>query len=163
MAVTEWAIYIETRRPAGTRKRCEIGAIRRDLSAPVSDDLGLRLAEAKDLLQQLQLRMIDGFRRIAGARSAWSSVAIDPQGERLIVNFPGAGLDVAPDWITGDLLAGHGALLVDIGWRRGAEAAMQLARRLSIPIVLDADLSPDPETISLIGFADHVLFSSQAL
>lgn len=60
MALTEWAIYIETRRPDGSRERCEIGAIRRDLSAPVPDDLGLRLAEAKDLLQQLQLRMIDG-------------------------------------------------------------------------------------------------------
>jgi hypothetical protein len=36
MAVAEWAIYIETRRPDGTRERCEIGAIRRDLSAPGS-------------------------------------------------------------------------------------------------------------------------------
>ncbi len=60
MAVTEWAIYIETRRPDGTRERCEIGAIRRDLSAPVPDDLGLRLEEAKNLLQQLQIRMING-------------------------------------------------------------------------------------------------------
>ena len=60
MAVTEWAIYVETRRPDGTRERCEIGAIRRDLSAPGPDDLGLRLAEAKGLLQQLQIRMIDG-------------------------------------------------------------------------------------------------------
>lgn len=41
MAVTEWAIYIETRRSEGTRERCEIGTIRRDLSAPVPDDLGL--------------------------------------------------------------------------------------------------------------------------
>jgi hypothetical protein len=60
MAMTEWAIYIETRRPDGTRERCEIGAIRRNLSAPVPDDLGLRLAETKGLLQQLQLRMIEG-------------------------------------------------------------------------------------------------------
>lgn len=60
MTVTEWAICIETRRPDGTRERCDIGAVRRDLSAPSPDDLGLRLVEAKDLLQQLQLRMIEG-------------------------------------------------------------------------------------------------------
>jgi hypothetical protein len=60
MTVTEWAICVETRQPDGTRERCEIGSIRRDLSAPVPDNLGLRLAEAKDLLQQLQLRMIEG-------------------------------------------------------------------------------------------------------
>jgi sulfofructose kinase len=106
---------------------------------------------------------LDGFRRLSRAQSAWSSVTVDPQGERLIVNFPGTGLDVAPDWITPDLLDGSGALLVDMGWRQGAEAAMHLARQLSIPIVLDADLSPDPQTVSLIGLADHVLFSRQAL
>lgn len=60
MTVAEWAICVETRRSDGTRERCDIGAIRRDLSAPVPDDLGLRLAEAKDLLQRLQLRLVEG-------------------------------------------------------------------------------------------------------
>lgn len=37
----------ETRRPDGTRERCEIGAIRRNLLAPAPDHLGLRLAPAQ--------------------------------------------------------------------------------------------------------------------
>ena len=41
------------------RERRDICAIRRDLSAPIPADLGLRLSEAKDLLQQLQLRIIE--------------------------------------------------------------------------------------------------------
>src|SRR5690606_25208454 len=91
------------------------------------------------------------------------SVAIDAQGERLIVNFPGTGLDVEPDWITPELLAPCKALLVDMGWRRGAQKAMRIANELAIPIILDADLSPDPETSTLISLADHVLFSNAGL
>ncbi len=106
---------------------------------------------------------IGGLRRIDGARSAWSAVAIEPGGERSILNTPGAGLDVLPDWITPDLLAGAGAVLVDMGWPRGAEHVLRLARAAGIPSVLDADLGPDPAAARLFGLADHVLFSAAAL
>ena len=106
---------------------------------------------------------IEGVRQIDGARSAWSAVAVEPGGERAILNTPGAGLDVAPDWITSEALAGAEALLVDMGWPRGAEQALHLARAVGCPSVLDADLGPDPAASRLFGLADHVLFSADAL
>jgi sulfofructose kinase len=106
---------------------------------------------------------VTGVARLAAARSAWSCVSVDPAGERLIVNFPGEGLDVAPDWIDAARLQGCGALLVDMGWRRGAMAAIRIARSLDIPVVLDADFSPDPGARELIANADHVLFSQASL
>ncbi|WP_162911183.1 PfkB family carbohydrate kinase [Shinella zoogloeoides] len=106
---------------------------------------------------------VSGLVRLEGARSAWSSVSVDTQGERLILNFPGEGLNVEPAWINETLLRGCGALLIDMGWRRGAMAAIRIARSLNIPVVLDADFSPDPETRELIANADHVLFSQASL
>ncbi|WP_313196007.1 PfkB family carbohydrate kinase [Shinella zoogloeoides] len=106
---------------------------------------------------------VSGLARLEGARSAWSCVSVDMHGERLILNFPGEGLNVEPAWINETLLRGCGALLIDMGWRRGAMAAIRIARSLSIPVVLDADFSPDPETRELIANADHVLFSQASL
>lgn len=102
-----------------------------------------------------------GVRRISGAQSAWSAVAVDPAGERLILNTPGSGLDVPPDWVTD--VAGSGAVLADMGWPRAAAHVFQLARAAGIPTVLDADLGPDPSAASLFSMADHVIFSAAAL
>ncbi len=115
------------------------------------------------ILAELEREGVDaaGVRRIAGARSAWSAVAVDPAGERLILNTPGCGLDVAPDWVTE--LGNTGALLTDMGWPRGAAHALGLARAAGIPSVLDADLGPDPAAATLFRLADHVIFSGAAL
>lgn len=104
-----------------------------------------------------------GVRRLSAAQSAWSAVAVDPAGERLILNFPGTGLDVPPDWIGPASLQGAGALLVDMGWPAGAAHILDLARAAGIPSVLDADLGPDPSAASLFGLADHLVFSGAAL
>lgn len=58
MAATRWTVWVEVARPDGTSERHEVGSVRRDLSSPDPADLGLRLAEAKDLLHQLQLRLV---------------------------------------------------------------------------------------------------------
>lgn len=117
------------------------------------------------ILAELAREGIDaaGVRRVAGAQSAWSAVAVDSAGERLILNTPGAGLDVAPDWIDAGSLAGAGALLVDMGWPAGASHALRLARQAGVPSVLDADLGPHPAAASLIGLANHVVFSAAGL
>ena len=104
-----------------------------------------------------------GVRQVEGARSAWSAVAVGPHGERVILNTPGTGLDVAPDWITPEALAGARAVLVDMGWPRGAEQALRLARAAGCPSILDADLGPDPAASRLFSLADHVIFSADAL
>ena len=105
----------------------------------------------------------DGVRRLQGARSAWSAVAIEPSGERLILNTPGEGLDVAPDWIAAESLDGARSVLVDMGWPAAAEHALRLAREAGIPSVLDADLGPRDDAARLIGLTDHAVFSAAGL
>ncbi len=104
-----------------------------------------------------------GVRQVPGACSAWSAVAVDPQGERLILNTPGTGLDVPPDWIGPGSLAGAGAVLVDMGWPAGAARLLRLAREAGVPSVLDADLGPHAGAAALIPLADHVVFSAAGL
>lgn len=58
MAATKWTVWVEAARPDGTSERHAVGSVRRDLSSSDPADLGLRLAEAKDLLHQLQLHLV---------------------------------------------------------------------------------------------------------
>ncbi|MCR0985569.1 PfkB family carbohydrate kinase [Roseomonas populi] len=106
---------------------------------------------------------VAGIAELQEAQSAWSAVAVDAAGERLILNFPGRNLQVPPDWIDPARVAGCGAVLVDMGWPLGGAHALDIARRHGIPSVLDADLGPLPEAAALIGLAGHVVFSESAL
>lgn len=54
MTRAKWAVLVEATRADGTTERIEIAALERDVSSPTLDDLGLRLAEAKNLLLKLQ-------------------------------------------------------------------------------------------------------------
>src|ERR1700744_3068930 len=54
MAAAKWTVIVETTGADGATERIEIAAVERDISSPAPDDLGLRLAEAKDLLVKLQ-------------------------------------------------------------------------------------------------------------
>jgi sulfofructose kinase len=102
--------------------------------------------------------------RLNGARSAVSSVAVEPGGERLILAFPGQGLGVPPDWVDWDAaFDGIGCVLADVGWPPGAERALREAAARSIPSVLDADLSPNLAAAALVPLADHVVFSAPGL
>ena len=67
MAAAKWTVWVEARQPDGSVERVEIGAIERDLSSPGPDDLGLRLAEAKDLLCKLQSHLAQEQVRLVGA------------------------------------------------------------------------------------------------
>ncbi|MDB5370606.1 MAG: Sulfofructose kinase [Roseomonas sp.] len=106
---------------------------------------------------------VEGVAELEGAQSAWSAVAVDTAGERLILNFPGRGLQVEPSWFDPARIAGCGAVLADMGWPKGAERALAIAAARGIPSVLDADLGPMPEAAMLIDQAGHVIFSEAAL
>jgi hypothetical protein len=54
MTRASWTVLVETRQADGTTARIEIATLERDISSPTAADLGLRLAEAKDLLLKLQ-------------------------------------------------------------------------------------------------------------
>lgn len=93
-----------------------------------------------------------------GARSAFSSVYIDSQGERQIVSFRGEGLDDSPDLIAG--VPRIDAVLADTRWTPGNLAALELAKARGLPGVLDAEAPIDP---ALLAAASHVAFSRQGL
>jgi len=54
MTGAKWTVVVETKRIDGGIDRIEIAALERNVSSPTPDDLGLRLAEAKELLLRLQ-------------------------------------------------------------------------------------------------------------
>jgi len=54
MTRAKWTVFVETIGADGATERFEIAILERDLASPTADGLGLRLAEANDLLLKLQ-------------------------------------------------------------------------------------------------------------
>lgn len=100
-----------------------------------------------------------GIRRTPGARSAYSSVYVDAEGERQIVNFRGENLCTDTGWI-GSVDGRVDAVLADTRWFDGAEAAMRLARSRDVPGIIDAEA---PIHEQPLRSASHVAFSEQGL
>ncbi|MEL6679449.1 MAG: PfkB family carbohydrate kinase, partial [Pseudomonadota bacterium] len=94
--------------------------------------------------------------RSPGAKSSYSSVFIDRQGERQIVNFRGENLPDTPRWTIPPVKA----VLADTRWEAGALAALSTARERGIPGIVDAEAPVPP---SLLTAASHVAFSMQGL
>jgi sulfofructose kinase len=97
-------------------------------------------------------------RRIAGARSAFSSVYVDDAGERQVVNFGGSGFSDAAAFR--DAAAGSDAYLADTRWTAGALLTFAFARARGVPAVLDAEPPVDMEAARA---ATHVAFSRDGL
>ena len=93
-----------------------------------------------------------------GARSSYSSVYINAQGERQIANFRGENLSIKTEWYAeiDDL----SAALVDTRIPEAAKAALTLARDRSIPGIVDGEAPIDEKLLEL---ASHVAFSLQGL
>lgn len=99
-------------------------------------------------------------RQFANARSSFSSVLVDAQGERQIVNFRGDGFAQEADWLAEALATPFDAALADTRWPQGARALLAAARARGVPGVVDAEAPVDLETLEL---ASHVAFSEQGL
>lgn len=100
--------------------------------------------------------------RVEGCHTAVSSICIDPHGERQVVHTPteafhrGHPIDV-------EQLPLANALLVDPRWPEASYAALQWARRHSIPSLLDADIAPREVITRLMPLVDWAVFSSHGL
>ena len=94
--------------------------------------------------------------KVPGGESSYSSVYVDRNGERQIMNFRGKNLQDEPDWTLPPL----DAVLTDTRWEQGAIAAMKAARERGIPGVVDAEAPVVREALEL---ASHVAFSRQGL
>ena len=128
---------------------------RASLTARLGDDLIGDLILSGLEAEQVETDLIV---RAAGATSSFSSVYVDRDGERQIVNFPGDGLsdEVAWEELPPDL----DAVLTDHRWTSAAVKALDIARERGIPGIVDGEASIDP---AILERASHIAFSVQGL
>jgi sulfofructose kinase len=123
---------------------------------------------ADDVGRELTARMarcgvdVSAIRYINGQSSQVSSVVVDQDGERQIINFSSRHLDPDPSWLPEEIIASADFVLADVRWPEGAEEGLKLARQHNVPGLIDADISPI-DTSHLIGLADYAVFSEKGL
>jgi sulfofructose kinase len=119
-------------------------------------------ATADRMVAQLSAEGVDmrRIRRVAGARSGFSSIFMDRAGQTMIVprydpaitSDPGADPD----------LAGVAAVMVDVRWPLAARRALRAARAAGLPAILDADMASAEILESLLPLATHIVASESA-
>jgi sulfofructose kinase len=126
----------------------------------VGDDM-----TSKMLLDELRGEGVDISKAVTvkGAMTAFSSILIDPQGERLVVPYFDPTLKAELSVLPMKEVATASAVLADIRWPDAAQAAFIEARKCNVPTVLDADTGAADILWRLCPLADHVLFSEPAL
>ena len=106
---------------------------------------------------------VDDVLRLEGVSSGVSSVLVDQEGERLIVNYSDPQLITDADWLPLENLSEADAVLVDLRWHEGAKKTLDDARKQDIPAVLDVDITPEGLEAEVIELSSHALFSEPAL
>jgi sulfofructose kinase len=100
---------------------------------------------------------------VQGALTPFSSILIDPNGERLVVPYFDAKLSASTSLLPLKTIVSASAILADVRWPDAAHAAFVEARKHGVPTVLDADVGAADVLMYLCPLADHVLFSEPAL
>lgn len=106
---------------------------------------------------------VSQFKLFSGARSSVSAIIVDKHGERMIVNYPGADVPDAADWLRKDTLDSAGAVLGDVRWMEGAALLYQAARKRNLPTVLDGEAANATIFSTLLPLVDHAIFSLPGL
>ena len=128
------------------------------LAARIGDDIVADL-----VLAGLQREGIDTqlVRRFASHRSSFSSIYVDRQGERQIMNFRDMSLSMEPGWLVDAIPDGLDAVMSETRWPAGAETAMRAARKQNIPGVMDVE-APVAGNEAALALSSHVAFSATA-
>jgi sulfofructose kinase len=101
--------------------------------------------------------------RISGASTAFSSILIDSQGERLVVPYFDPRLLATASRLPLHTIQEASVVLSDVRWPDATVAAFRTAREQGVESVLDADIAGADVLWRLAPLADHVLFSELAL
>lgn len=128
---------------------------RAHLAARIGDDLIGDLIVSDLEAEHVETSLIP---RARGARSSFSSVYLDRDGERQIVNFRGDGLIDDMEWVA--RAPRVDAVLADTRWTKGAIAALDVAKDQGIPGIVDGEAPMEP---AVLERASHVAFSVQGL
>lgn len=100
--------------------------------------------------------------RVDGVSSSLSSILIDRDGERLIVNHRDRRLDAARPADPDRLVADADALLIDTRFPDFVLPIARAARRKGIRVVLDGD-QPTRLAGELLAASTHIVFSAEGL
>lgn len=113
-------------------------------------------------------RMLEGYgidlslsMPLAGHATSRSTIVVEPDGERTIINILDPTLPDEPSWLPAELPPGCAGVLGDVRWEAAAKRMFLAARRAGKPAVLDGDRAPADR--SLIDAATHAVFSAQGL
>lgn len=99
-------------------------------------------------------------RRVAGARSGFSSILMDQTGSTIIVPRYDPTITSAPD--TAPDLDGIDAVMTDVRWPAAARLALSAAKAKGIPAILDADMAARDVLDGLVKEASHIVASESA-
>ncbi len=102
-------------------------------------------------------------RRVPGVASPLSGVIIEPDGERTIVNHTDPRLVGDTGTVSSDEVRGSSAVVVDLRWLGGAQAAVLAGKTLGIPTIVDVDLTVGEVPTDIVELATHLVFSQPAL
>jgi len=94
---------------------------------------------------------------VPAGKTAVSSIAIVPGGERFICAYPGEALRDDPGWAPIAALDGADAVLVDSRFPRAGQALAAAARSRGLPVVMDFSDIDTAETWALARTATHVV------
>lgn len=116
-------------------------------------------ARGDRLVADLEAAGVDctAVRRVRGARSAFSTVLMDGQGQTIIVPQYDPALTSAPEAVPD--LNGLAAVMCDVRWPAAAELALRVAREQGIAGILDADVAAPEVLQRLFPLASHVIAS----
>lgn len=101
-------------------------------------------------------------RQIRQAQTTHSSILVDEQGERLIVNYPSKDLPFEAHWLDAIDFSQYDLVLADVRWHEGARFAFEQAKRADVPTLLDGDITPQ-DIRDLVALSDHAVFSTPGL
>ena len=99
-------------------------------------------------------------RRVAGARSAFSTILVDQQGERTIVPQYDRALLSEPDLVLA--VEEFSMVMTDVRWPAAAAKALAAAKQAGIPAILEADVAPLETLERLVPLASHIVSSEPA-
>ena len=101
---------------------------------------------------------VSQIRRVAGGNTSFSSIYVDDDGERQIMNYRGQGLDIPVDWL--EDLPKIDTVLADNRYPPLTRKAIEVAKSREIPIVIDAE---PPFEAEVVQDATHIAFSYQGI
>ncbi len=98
----------------------------------------------------------------AGSITPTAAIVVDAKGERLVISEDDRVMPMEAGWVPVDQVASSGAVLSDLSWLEGTQAAFAEARRCRVPTVADIDLGGGILLDRVIELTDYAIFSAPA-